>query len=460
MHILAVGLNFKTAPVAVREKVTFAESTLPEALQQLKQTKSILECVILATCNRTEVYAVVDQLHTGRHFIRAFMEKWFGVSREFLDAHLYIQENDDAIAHLFRVTCGLNSMVIGETQILGQMKEAFALAAQNDATGTIFNMLFKQAVTLGKRAHAETSIGENAVSVSYAAIELGKKIFGQFDDKSVLIIGAGKMSELAAKHLHANGAPNVYVINRTFSRAEELAVKFQGSAYPFEQLDAILEKVDIVISSTGADHLVLTKAQITSVMKRRKNRPLFMIDIAVPRDLDPKINEIPNVYLYDIDDLEGIVEFNLQERQKEALKIEEMVQVEMSAFDQWISTLGVVPLIKALREKSLSVQEETMRSIENKLPNLSERELKILQKHTKSIVNQLLRDPILRIKEMAGEQGAEQSLEMFEKLFALEDWVENEAKPSESLTQTQSQENQDAYRTLQRLQAQGVPLRS
>jgi glutamyl-tRNA reductase len=457
MHILAVGINFKTAPVAVREKVTFVESTLPEALQQLKDTKSILECVILATCNRTEIYAVVDQLHTGRHFIRTFLEKWFGVSREYLDAYRYVHEDDDAIAHLFRVTCGLDSMVIGETQILGQIKDAFALALQNEATGTIFNMLFKQAVTLGKRAHAETSIGENAVSISYAAIELGKKIFGRFNDKSVLIIGAGKMSELAVKHLHASGAPTVYVVNRTYARAQELAVKFQGAAFPFEQLDKVLEKVDIVISSTGADHVVLSKAEITAVMNRRKNRPLFMIDIAVPRDLDPQINEIPNVYLYDIDDLEGIVEYNLQERKAEALKIEEMLQTEMSEFRQWMATLGVVPLIKSLREKSLSVQEDTMRSIENKLPNLSERELKILRKHTKSIVNQLLRDPILRVKEMAGQPGAEQSLEMFEKLFALEDWVENSTEPSKVMPQ--SQETQESRTTLQRLQAHNVPLR-
>jgi glutamyl-tRNA reductase len=461
MHILTIGLNYKTAPVAVREKMTFVDSTVPDALQQLKQTKSILECVILATCNRTEIYAVVDQLHTGRHFIRTFLEKWFGVSREYINDYVYIHEDDEAIQHLFRVTCGLNSMVIGETQILGQVKDAFSLAMEEHTTGTIFNMLFKQAVTLGKRAHAETSIGENAVSVSYAAIELGKKIFGQFQDKNVLIIGAGKMSELAVKHLHSNGAPCVYVVNRTYSRAQELAEKFHGTAHPIEELESVLEKVDIVISSTGADHLVLTKPQMAAVMKKRKNRPLFMIDIAVPRDLDPEINDIPNIYLYDIDDLEGIVEFNIQERQKEAAKIDEMIEVEFSAFGQWMTTLGVVPIIKALRKKALSIQEETMRSMENKMPNLTERELKVLHKHTKSIVNQLLRDPILRIKEMSGEPGAEQSLQMFEKIFALEDWIadEKDVTEAEAALLSQSQDKRETCRPIQRLQTQEIPVR-
>lgn len=234
VHILAIGLNYTTAPVGIREKMTFAEESLPQALQQLKNTKSILECVIISTCNRTEIYAVTDQMHTGRHYVRSFMEQWFGVSRSYLDPFLYIHEEDRAITHLFQVVCGLNSMVVGETQILGQVKNAFSLAFEQGATGTVFNMLFKQAVTLGKRAHTETSIGEHAVSVSYAAIELGKKIFGSFRNKKVLIVGAGKMSELAVKHLHSNGAAHLSVVNRTYERAEELAARFKGTPHAWE----------------------------------------------------------------------------------------------------------------------------------------------------------------------------------------------------------------------------------
>lgn len=426
MHILTVGLNYKTAPVEIREKLTFEEARLPEALARLRDMKSVLECVIVATCNRTELYAVVDQLHTGRHFVRSFMEKWFGLSREQFDQHLYIHESDEAVRHLFRVVSGLDSMVLGETQILGQVRDAFSAAQAKGTTGTIFNMLFKQAVTLGKRAHSETAIGENAVSVSYAAIELAKKIFGSFSEKSVLILGAGKMSELTAKHLYSNGVPRVVVVNRTFARAEELAIKFQGEAYPIERLKQALTEVDIVISSTGANEAVLTKADMESVMKLRRNRPIFMIDIALPRDLDPAINELTNIYLYDIDDLQGIVDYNLQERQKEALKISEMISIELGLFNQWVHTLGVVPVIKALRDKALSIQEETMRSMENKLPNLSERELTVIRKHTKSIVNQLLRDPILRIKELAAESNSAQSIALFSELFALESLLEEE----------------------------------
>ncbi|GAB7388691.1 glutamyl-tRNA reductase [Bacillaceae bacterium] len=441
MHILLIGLNYKTAPVEMREKVAFAPDSLPQALERLRNTKSVLECVILGTCNRTELYAVVDQLHTGRYFMKKFLVEWFGIDHRELEGHLYVKEDDQTVRHLFRVTCGLDSMVLGETQILGQVRDAFFLAQENKTTGTIFNTLFKQAITLAKKAHSETEIGQNAVSVSYAAIELGKKIFGSFAQKSVLVLGAGKMSELTAKHLHANGASRVVVVNRTLERAAELAAKFRGTACPMERLEEALTEADIVVSSTGAQDYVVTKAQIEQVMKRRRHRPLFMIDIAVPRDLDPAINELDNVYLYDIDDLEGIVEANLQERQKEAEKVHAMIDEELVAFQAWLNTLGVVPLISSLRDKALAVQAETMRSIENKLPHLSERERKILDKHTKSIVNQLLRDPILRIKEMAAEPEAELYLEAFKRIFALDETVGGEATRESKVTKKERKES-------------------
>ncbi|KHF33526.1 Glutamyl-tRNA reductase [Paenibacillus sp. P1XP2] len=314
MHIVVVGLNYRTAPVEVRERFTFEPNELPEALSQLMQTKSVMEGVIVATCNRTEIYVVVDRLHMCGHFIRSFMEQWFDIPREEFTRHLYIYEDEQAISHLFRVTCGLDSMVIGETQILGQVRSAFLLSQQEKATGTWFNMLFKQAVTLGKRAHSETSIGESAVSVSYAAVELGKRIFGMFDDKKVMILGAGKMSELTVKHLYANGAEEVIVANRTLARAEELASKFKGTPCTMEQALGRLQEVDILISSTGAKDYVLDRAQVSESMKKRQSRPLFIIDIAVPRDIDPAIADLDNVFLYDIDDLEGIVESNLEMR--------------------------------------------------------------------------------------------------------------------------------------------------
>ncbi|RJE91060.1 glutamyl-tRNA reductase [Paenibacillus sp. 1011MAR3C5] len=424
MHIIVVGLNYRTAPVEVREKFAFAEHELPAALKGLMETKSIMECVIVATCNRTEIYAVVDRHHLCGHYIRSFMEKWFNLPRAQFTNHLYMYEDGKAIEHLFRVTSGLDSMVIGETQILGQVKDAFLLAQAEKKTGTIFNMLFKQAVTMAKRAHSETMIGETAVSVSYAAVELGKQIFGQFNKKTVMVIGAGETGELTAKHLYANGADRVLVVNRTFERAAALADKFNGVPCSMEEAAKKLHEVDIIISSTGANGYVLNREQVHQAMQRRKSKPLFMIDIAVPRDLDPTIAAVENVFLYDIDDLEGIVQSNLEQRRQEAAKIEVMIEEEIKLFEHWYKTLGVVPLIRALQTKSAEIHEDTMNSLANKLPDLDEHELKVIRKLTKSIVNQMMQDPILRIKEMAGEKQADEAMDMFVKLFALENQLE------------------------------------
>ncbi|WP_027409492.1 glutamyl-tRNA reductase [Anoxybacteroides tepidamans] len=421
MHIVVVGVNYKTAPVEIREKLAFSESELVEAMKLLKQQKSILENVIISTCNRTEIYAVVDQVHTGRYYIKTFLADWFQIDKETLAPYLTILEGEAAIEHLFRVTCGLDSMILGETQILGQVRSSFLVAQEGNTIGTVFKQLFKQAVTLAKRAHSETEIGSNAVSVSYAAVELAKKIFGDLSTKRVLIVGAGKMGELALQNLYGSGVQHVTVINRTFEKAEHLAEKFSGSAKPLSELQCALIDADILISSTGAKEYIITKEMMEHVEKMRKGRPLFMVDIAVPRDLDPALAEIENVFLYDIDDLQGIVEANLAERKKAAEQIEIMIEAELVEFQQWLHTLGVVPVIAALREKALAIQAETMQSIERKLPHLSERDRKVLNKHTKSIINQLLRDPISRAKELAAEPNAEEALQLFAKIFNIEE---------------------------------------
>jgi glutamyl-tRNA reductase len=274
---------------------------------------------------------------------------------------------------------------------------------------------------MAKRAHSETSINDNPVSVSYAAVELGKRIFGTYAGKTVAILGAGKMSELTVKHLYASGAGKVLVLNRTYEKAVELAAKFAGVPCRMEELTQRLIEADIVISSTGSTEYVVTKEQLASVLQKRKRRPLFMMDIAVPRDLDPQIGELSNVFLYDIDDLEAIVDSHLAERQKEAVKIESMIETELQAFEQWTKTLGVSPVIQALQTKANLIHEETMESLTKKLPDLDERELKVIRKLTKSIVNQMLRDPIVRIKEMAAEKHGDEALDVFAKIFALEE---------------------------------------
>ncbi|MFC4600423.1 glutamyl-tRNA reductase [Cohnella hongkongensis] len=423
MHLIVVGLNYRTAPVEIRERFALSEREMPLALQALRQTTSILEGVIVATCNRTEIYAVVDRLQLCGHYIRSFMEQWFGIPRQQFNSHLYMYEDDRAVEHLFRVASGLDSMIIGETQILGQVRDAFLLAQEHQVTGTLFNRLFKQAITLAKRAHSSTSIGESAVSVSYAAVELGKRIFGRFDDKRVMIVGAGKMSELTAQHLHANGAKEVFVVNRTLEKAHELAGKFQGTALALNEAIARLAEMDIVISSTGADQFVLSRKQVQAAMAARKKKPLFLIDIAVPRDIEPSCGDLPNVFLYDIDDLEGIVETNLAKRRQEAALIEEMISLEREAYQQWYATLGVSPLIRALQEKAASIHDSTLDSLMRKLPELDERQLKVIRKLTKSIVNQVIHDPILRIKELAAEKRSEEAMKLFVQLFALEEEV-------------------------------------
>ncbi|KYG58102.1 glutamyl-tRNA reductase [Planococcus maritimus] len=456
MHTLVVGVNYRSAPVSIREKLSFIESELPQAMQALQQQKSILENVIVSTCNRTEIYAVVDQLHTGRFYVKQFLASYFDIPMEQFSQYLFIHEQDEAIDHLFRVTAGIDSMVLGETQILGQVKSSFLAGQEIGTTGTVFNQLFKQAVTLAKRAHNETAIGENAVSVSYAAVELGKKIFGSLKNKHVVILGAGKMGELAIKNLQGSGADRITVINRTFEKAEVLADKFGGTAKPLNQLQCALLEADILISSTGSTDFVIDLELMQFVEKLRKGKPLFMVDIAVPRDMDPRIGDLQNVFLYDIDDMQGIVEANLAERERAAKQIAVMITQEAEQFNDWLGTLGVVPVISALREKALGIQAETMESIENKMPDLTDREKKILNKHTKSIINQLLKEPILQAKEMGTAKKSREQLEMFMQIFGIEEEVE-EQREKQALATRQKAERARLEKQQESLQAQENP---
>ncbi|MFC7061624.1 glutamyl-tRNA reductase [Halobacillus seohaensis] len=431
MHILTIGLNYKTAPVEIREKLTFSEDNLTEAMQKLNAQKSVLENVIISTCNRTEIYAVVDQLHTGRYYIKQFLADWFQVEKEDFSPFLSIYEADGAMEHLFRVTSGLDSMVLGETQILGQIKQVFLKAQEAKTTGTIFNQLFKQAVTMAKKAHKDTGIGENAVSVSYAAVELARKIFGDLVHKHIVIIGAGKMGELAAKNLHGSGVKKVTVINRTLSKARVVAEQFNGQAKTMDNLNEVLSDADIVISSTGASGYVITRDQMEPIHKSRKGKPLFFVDIAVPRDLDPNMQDLDSIFLYDIDDLQGIVDANLAVRKQAAEEIELLIEAEIVEFKEWLQTIGVVPVISALRSKAMGIQAETMESIERKMPELTEREKKVLRKHTKSIINQILKDPILQAKELGAKPEAEERLRLFTQIFGIEEEVEKEVQEQE-----------------------------
>lgn len=435
LYILKVGFNYKIAPVEIREMLGFPEETLSEAMIELNTRKSILENVIVSTCNRTEIYAVVDQVHTGRYYIKQFLADWFNLDKESFSSYLRIAEEDGALEHLFRVAAGLDSMVLGETQILGQVKDAFLTAQTAKTTGTIFNELFKQVITFAKRAQHESAIGEQAVSVSYAAVELGKKIFGDLKNQQVVILGAGKMSELAAKNLHGSGT-EITVINRTYENAVALAKKFQAKTAHMDDLTLVLENADILISSTGASNAVLTKETLAPIQKKRKGKALFLVDIAVPRDLDPAIAGLDNVFLYDIDDLQHIVDENLAARKAAAQEIEIMLEGEIVAFKNWVNMLGVVPVISALRQKALSIQAETVKSIERKIPDLTAREMKVINKHTKSIINQLLKEPVTQAKEMAVSERADQSLALFMEIFGIEQEVKQELEKQAEKNET------------------------
>ncbi|WP_404453716.1 glutamyl-tRNA reductase [Oceanobacillus kapialis] len=443
MHILKVGFNYKTAPVEIREKLTFSDDILSEAMTKLNEQKSVLENVIVSTCNRTEVYAVVDQVHTGRYYIKTFLSDWFNIEKEELSTYLRIMEDDGAIEHLFRVTTGLDSMIVGETQILGQVKHAFLTSQEGNSTGTILNELFKQAITFGKRAQKDTAIGQNAVSVSYAAVELAKKIFGDLQNKHIAILGAGKMGELAAKNLQGSGATEITVLNRTFEKAALLAEKFDATPLPLEHLNDVLLEADILITSTGSDSVVLTKDTLAPIQKKRKGSPLFLVDIAVPRDLDPAISGLDNVFLYDIDDLQHIVDENLASRKAAAEQIEIMIEGEIVTFKEWLKTLGVVPVISALRQKALSIQAETVKSIERKIPDLTDREKKVINKHTKSIINQLLKQPVTQAKEMAGNENAKESLELFVDIFGIEKELQEELEKQVKKNNTSNKLNKN-----------------
>lgn len=423
MHIVAAGINYKTAPIEVREMLAFQEDSLIYAMKELNNQKSILENVIISTCNRTEIYAVVDQLHTGRYFIKQFLADWFDIDKDLFVPHLIVYENEAAIEHLFRVSCGLESMILGETQILGQVKQTFLGAQRQKITGTIFNELFKRAITIGKKSQRETTIGESAVSVSYAAVELARKIFPQLNDKHVAIIGAGKMGELAAKNMFGSGAKDVTVLNRTLERAEKLAGQIGGQARSAEELEDVLAEIDIVISSTGSTEYMISNSLYEKVENKRNGRPLLLIDIAVPRDIDPMLASKDKVKLFTIDDLRGVIDTNLEARKEAAKIIELWIEEEIISFNDWIKTLGVVPVITALREQALSIQQTTMDSIERKIPNLTERERKVLNKHTKSIINQMLKEPISQAKELAGRENSEELLQFFMQIFDIEQEV-------------------------------------
>lgn len=424
MHVISLSLNYRKATVEEREKVQFNEVELTEALHKLRTEKSILETVLLSTCNRTEVYIVSDQIHTGKYYAQSFLADWFSVELETIKKIIDVKVGDEAIEHLFYVTAGLDSMVLGETQILGQIRDAFFKAQHEHTTGTIFNKLFKEAITVAKKGHNDTDISKNAISTSYAAVQLVKKIFDESRATKAVVIGAGEMSEQSVLNLTSNGITDVTIINRSIDNAKKLAEKFGCSYRSMDELEDSLLDTDLVISSTSSRNYVITKEMLQDIQEKRSARPLILIDIAMPRDIEQSTAQYDNVYMYNVDDLQGLIDSNLQTRQQEAKKIEAMIVKARDDFDTWVNQLGVTPVIQALRTKALTIHEETFESVERKMPDMTEREKTVISKHMKSIINQLLKDPITYTKEIGNEKHAMKKLKEIETLFGIEEEVE------------------------------------
>jgi len=413
MQLSLVGLSHKTAPVEIRERLAFSNDALRSALASLVDRRAVNEAMILSTCNRVEVVAESPDDRLIRDFICEFHQ----ISHDSVSSHLYSYRNVDAIRHVFRVTASLDSMVIGEPQILGQVKEAFRIAMDAGTVGMHLSALMNRAFAVAKKVRSETGISQSAVSVSYAAVELARKIFGDLSGKTVMIIGASKMGELAAKHLKRAGASSVLVTNRTFERAVELAKVFEGAAVPFEHFTDHMTGADIVITSTGAPHFIIGRSLAEQVIHRRKNKPIFFIDIAVPRDIDPAVNQIDNAFLYDIDDLQQVIDANLKERFKEAMRAEQIVDDEVEAFCLKMQTRDVVPTIVQLRESLEKVRRDEIERNRRHLKDLSPEQQAAVDQITKSIVNKILHPPIEQLKQMAHDPQGADLADLIRKIF-------------------------------------------
>ena len=437
MHIVIVGLSHNTAPVEIREKLAFAPTAMEQPLRQMLALPAVAEGLIVSTCNRVELCAATKEPEAAIVELRRFLADFHEISADEINDKLFEYQGEEAIRHLFRVASSLDSMVLGEPQILGQIKTAYGYAAEFKTVGLILNRFLHKAFSVAKRVRTETAIASNAVSVSFAAVELARKIFDRIDDKGVMIIGAGEMCELAARHFVANGIAKVLVTNRTFERAEKLATEFNGKAIPFDNFVDHLAEVDIVMTSTGAPNFILGKRQMEEVLKRRKNRPMFLIDIAVPRDIDPKVNKLDNAYLYDVDDLQGVVQANLKERQKEAGKAEVIVEQEIGQFHQWLGNLEVKPTIIALRQKLEEIRRQELEKTFGNLKDLGKKERKSVEAMTSAIINKILHQPTAVLKRTQNDTSGEDYVDAVRALFDLPAPADddNEIKPLDDTDQ-------------------------
>ena len=421
VNLILVGVNHKTTPVEIREKLAFTKGKIEESIDRLLNYPEIIEHTILSTCNRVEIYARANCHDSAIKSVKQFICDFHELSPVELEDHFYSYKNEEAVEHLFRVSSSLDSMILGEAQILGQVKDAYSLARDLRSTGLVLNQLFEKAFNIAKKVREETGIAERSVSISSAAVELAQKIFDDLENHTVMLVGTGEMAELAAKHLISYGVKTVYVTSRTYERAANLARTLNGSALDFEAFKNELHRADIVITSTSASSFIIKKEMVEKAIQERKNKPIFFIDIAVPRDIEPDVNDLENVYLYDIDDLHVVVSANMKEREKEAENAMNLISHEVTKFNNWIGSLDAVPTIIEIRKKAENIRKQEIERTLKKLPHVSEDDKQLLRQMSSSMINKILHKPTIKLKQKTQSEDGHVYLKAIRHLFHLDD---------------------------------------
>jgi glutamyl-tRNA reductase len=434
-ELLALGVSHKTAPLDLRERLALTEGRAVSALRELTDAAGIHEAAAISTCNRTELYLIVSDPVEAESTALGVLTRQADIRPTELLGHLYSLRSSEAARHLLRVTAGLDSLIVGEAEIQGQVKRAYELALVEGGTGPILNRLFRGALTAGGRAREETGVGEKGVSIPSVAVELARRSLGDLADRHVLVVGAGESAELVARALVARGVRTVFVANRHYDRAIGLAQRFNGSAVRFEELPEQLEAADIIVSATNSPHHIIERDDLEQVMEARGGRPLLAIDLAVPRDIEPACREVAGVSLYDIDDVQQIVERNTTGREAEARRAELIIEAELDRFERWLSSLEVVPTIAALRERGDEVVRRVMAENENRWESLSEADRERLEAMTKAVASRLLHEPTLRMRRSAGSDDAYQFVSALRELFGLDVETEPEAEGGGNVTE-------------------------
>ena len=423
-QIIVTGLSHKTAPLEIREEFTIDDQAYDEVLNDLNSRESVLESLILSTCNRTELYVVTNDYEKCIDEIKDSLLNYHNLDEKLVNDHFYLYTNDQAVKHLLRVTSSLDSMVVGEPQILGQVKNSYELSFKNDSSGIILNRLFQYAFFVAKKVRSKTSIGTLSVSISYLAVELSKRIFEDLSNRTILLVGTGEMAVLAAKNLINSGIKNLLISSRTFDNAAAMSNELNGTAIKLEEVYYRLKDVDIVITATGSNNYIFKSEHVNQALKLRKNEPMFFIDIAVPRDVDPKVNDIPSVYLYDIDDMQGVLDNNISSRKESAREAETIVDKHGDKFINWLEGLKVLPTIVKLREKIELIKKSELNRTFGKLDTLDDVQKDIINNLVDRLIGKMLHEPITNLKrESSSSLGAYYS-DTIQKLYNLDKELE------------------------------------